>query len=101
MAKELHYLADRIKHLREGISLTQSDLAKKLSLSRSAINAWEMGISVPTTQYIVELSKIFDVSTDYILGLSKSSTISVSGLTDKQIDAVINIVNCFRDSNNT
>ena len=37
-------IADRIKELREKNDMTQSDLARKLSLTRSAINAWEMGI---------------------------------------------------------
>ncbi|WP_294752670.1 helix-turn-helix transcriptional regulator [uncultured Ruminococcus sp.] len=100
MAKELLMLADRIKHLRESSSLTQAELARKLSLSRSAINAWEMGLSVPTSQYVVELAKVFSVSTDYILGINETAVIPVTGLTDEQIDAVLNIINCFRNANN-
>lgn len=100
MAKELLMIADRIKHLREKSSITQAELARKLSLSRSAINAWEMGLSVPTSQYIVELAKVFDVSTDYILGVNETSSISVTGLSDDQIEAIINIIRCFKKSNN-
>ncbi|MBR1430060.1 MAG: helix-turn-helix transcriptional regulator [Ruminococcus sp.] len=92
-------LSDRIKQLRESNSLTQAELARRLSLSRSAINAWEMGLSVPTSQYIVELSKLFNVSSDYILGINETVTLSVSGLTDEQIDAVSTIVKCFQKSN--
>lgn len=99
MAKELLMLADRIKHLRENSSITQAELARKLSLSRSAINAWEMGLSVPTSQYVVELAKVFNVSTDYILGINETSVISVKGLTDEQIEAVVNIIKCFQNSN--
>ena len=58
-------IADRIKKLRQQFGLTQSDLAKKLNITRSSVNAWEMGISVPSTQYVVELAGIFKVSTDY------------------------------------
>ena len=100
MAKELLMLADRIKHLRESSSLTQAELARKLSLSRSAINAWEMGLSVPTSQYVVELAKVFSVSTDYILGINETAVVSVTGLSDEQIDAVLNIINCFKKANN-
>ena len=38
---------ERIKSLREKRDLTQSDLARKLGITRSSVNAWEMGISVP------------------------------------------------------
>ena len=64
-------IADRIKVLREQQNLTQADLAKQLGITRSSVNAWEMGISVPSTQYLMELAAIFQVSTDYLLGLSK------------------------------
>ena len=60
-------VAYKIKHLREQLGLTQSDLAKKLGITRSSVNAWELGISVPSTQYVVELAAIFKVSTDYLI----------------------------------
>lgn len=69
MSKELFSLAERIKALRERTNMTQSDVARVLGISRSGVNAWEMGLSVPSTQYIVELAKKFDVSADYILGI--------------------------------
>ena len=57
MSKELFTLAERIKLLREQKDITQSSLAKSLGISRSGVNAWEMGLSTPSTQYIVELAK--------------------------------------------
>ena len=60
-------VADRIKDLREQKNWTQADLAKLLGITRSSVNAWEMGISVPSTQYVVELANLFKVSTDYLL----------------------------------
>ena len=55
-------ISDTIKELREKNDYTQTALAKKLGLSRSAINAWEMGVSVPSTSYLMELAKLFNVS---------------------------------------
>ena len=43
--------------------------AKQLGITRSSVNAWEMGISVPSTQYIVEISRLSHVSTDYLFSL--------------------------------
>ncbi len=85
-------VSDRIKNLREQRELTQTELAKRLGITRSSVNAWEMGISVPSTQYIVELANIFDVSTDYLLGVNRSSSICVAGLTDKDIELIHSIV---------
>ena len=77
-------ISERIKELREQNGYTQTTLAKELGLSRSAINAWEMGLSVPSTQYLVELSKLFRVSTDYILGLKKEEEIDISALNGRK-----------------
>lgn len=43
-------IAEKIKSLRQQDSLTQAELAKRLGITRSSVNAWEMGISAPSTQ---------------------------------------------------
>lgn len=85
-------VADRIKYLREKNDITQAALAKQLGITRSSVNAWEMGISVPSTQYIVELARIFGVSTDYLLGVATSSTIDVSGLNEEDIQLLYQVI---------
>ena len=85
-------IADRIQFLREQKGMTQSDLAKRLGITRSSVNAWEMGISTPSTQYIVELSTIFKVSTDYLLGMNTLSSIDVSGLSDEDIEFIYSVI---------
>ena len=100
VSKELFTLADRIKKLRERAGLTQAEIARQLGLSRSGVNAWEMGLSVPSTQYVVELAKKFDVSTDYLLGLENTSTISVKGLSQKQVTVLLDTIECFKDAGN-
>ena len=73
--------------------MTQSDLAKHLGITRSSVNAWEMGISVPSTQYIVELAHTFNVSTDYLLCVDNSATVSVSGLSEEDVQLLYQIIN--------
>ena len=92
-------ISDRIKQLREQNSMTQAELAKRLCITRSSVNAWEMGISVPSTQSLVDLANIFDVSTDYLLGLDTSSSVNLSGLTNKDINLVYSIVAHLREKN--
>ncbi len=92
-------IAERIKFLREQKSYTQTELAKKLGITRSSVNSWEMGISVPSTQYIVELSNIFSVSTDYLLGVEKTSSIDLNGLTENDIEMVYKLTEYLKSKN--
>lgn len=92
-------VADRIKHLREQLGITQSELAKKLGITRSSVNAWELGISVPSTQYVVELATIFKVSTDYLLGMKSTATVSVEGLSEQDVQIVNAVISHLREKN--
>lgn len=92
-------IAQRIKKLRELKGMTQAELAKQLGITRSSVNAWEMGISVPSTQYVVELSQLFKVSTDYILGVDASASVSIAGLTEKDIQVVHVLVDHLKSKN--
>lgn len=92
-------IADRIKALREQKGLTQTALARKLNITRSSVNAWEMGISTPSTQYIIELSKIFDVSADYLLGVNSTASVNVSGLSDNDIKLVHTLIEHLKNKN--
>ena len=96
MTKELMTLADRSKTLRQQAGLTQAEVARRLGISRAGVNAWEMGLSVPSTPYVVELAKQFGVSTDYLLGVENTASISVKGLSEKQVSALMGIIDCFR-----
>lgn len=90
-------IADRIKQLRISCEMTQTELAKKLNITRSSVNAWEMGISTPSTTYLVELAMLFHVSTDYLLGLEYNASLDISNLTKREIELVYELVQYFRN----
>ena len=100
MDKTMYGFSDRLKDLRSKMNLTQADLAKKLSLTRASVNAWEMGLSAPSTPFIVELSRLFNVSTDYLLGLDDTAVIRTDDLSDEEIAVIMNTVQCFRNLHN-
>lgn len=88
--------AERIKILREQAGMSQEKLAKRLGITRSSVNAWEMGISTPSTQYIAELAGLFQVSADYLLGLNETATVSIAGLTEADVGLVCHLISHLR-----
>lgn len=90
-------IAEKIKELREANSMTQNEVAKRLSITRSSVNAWEMGISVPSTMYIVQLAQLFSVSADYILGLDSRAVLDISGLDDESVRILNDMARYMRE----
>lgn len=60
-------LPDKIVGLRKSNGMSQENLAEKLDVSRQAISRWESGAAMPDANNILQLSKLFDVTTDYLL----------------------------------
>ena len=60
-------LADKIMNERKKNGWSQEELAEKLRVSRQSVSKWESAQSVPDMQRIVEMSRLFGVSTDYLL----------------------------------
>ena len=98
MEKNMHNFSSRLKGLREKAGLSQTQLAKKLNITRSSVNAWEMSLSAPSILYIVEMSKLFSVTTDFLLGLNDSVIINTDGLTDDEVAALMNTAQCFHNA---
>lgn len=67
MKYEIKY---RIKELRKEKNLTQKQLAALMNKSETGLASWEQGLSEPNVNDIRLLCKIFEVSADYLLGLS-------------------------------
>ena len=60
-------LGSRIKLLREELGLKQEELAKKLSVSPSAIGMYERDLREPNNELIIKIADFFNVSLDYLL----------------------------------
>lgn len=73
-----------IKELRTNQKLTQKELAESLNLTPKMVSFYELGQRTPPSDIIIKLSKIFNVSTDYLLGVTSSDNQSK---TNNQISA--------------
>ena len=60
-------LSEKIVGLRKSAGMSQEELAEKLNVSRQAVSRWEMGTAMPDATNILQLSKLFHVTADYLL----------------------------------
>ena len=74
-------ICDTIKALRDSIGISQSELARRIGVTRSSVNAWEMGLSVPTS--------------DYLLGLSEQETFCMDSFTNQQKRLLYEVIKYF------
>lgn len=66
-------LSQRLKELRKSENMSQIALAKLIGVAQSNVSDWENDVSRPEYENLIKIAKIFDVSTDYLLGLSDYS----------------------------
>lgn len=85
----------RLKELRTERNLTQKDLAQRLGFSKNAVCEWEKSRCEPSITVLIQLSKVLNVSIDYLVGNSDEfGTITVDGpiLTEPEKQ----LLSCFR-----
>lgn len=70
-------LSNKIYEMRKAHGLSQEQLAEKLGVSRQSVSKWESGESIPELERLVEISKIFNVTTDYLLKESEVDELTI------------------------
>ena len=70
----------KLKKLRTEDGLTQQQLGDLLGVSKSVVSYYEVNERVPSPDTLVKISKVFHVSTDYLLSLDNGRTINIDGL---------------------
>ena len=58
----------RLKELRSEKGMTQTDVARRLNMSKMAVSHWEKGNSEPSIEQLKALAAMFDTSVDYLVG---------------------------------
>ena len=84
-------LKNNIKALRQRNGLSQEELSIKLNVVRQTISKWEQGLSVPDSEMLISLSRVFNVPVDTLLGetISEKQTDNLKDISEKL--AVINL----------
>ena len=91
-------ICKRIRQLREAAGMSQSELAKKLNVTRASVSSWESGLSTPTTQYVIALVRLFRVSADCLLGTEPEFTLALDGYSAEEIRLLTELAEHFARS---
>lgn len=86
----------KIRELRKRKGLTQQQLAELAGVTKAMISAYETGLRYPSYEVLIKLTRIFRVTSDYLLGIDSGKYFKVYGLTDSQAEIVADIIEEFR-----
>ena len=93
-------LGEKIKKLRLSRNMTQTDLARKLDVTTSAISFYENNMRLPSYEVLVKLSRVFEITTDSLLQEGRNGIcFDTEDLTDDQVDPLFRLVRMFKTSN--
>lgn len=93
----LYELCERIAILRNNLGITQAELGKKLGVTRSAVNSWEMGLSIPQLKHVIEMAKIFNTTLDGMISSSEQVTVNITELSPKEQQIIFSLVECLKE----
>lgn len=89
-------LGDKLKALRKAKGLTQVQVAERIGVSKAVISSYEVSGRSPSYDILIKLAYLYNVSTDYLLGVEIRKTIDISGLTEKQIESLVNMIDAIK-----
>lgn len=67
--KELNQFGSRVSVCRQNKNMTQEEMAGRIGITAQALSKWERGISLPDITMVADISRLLEVSTDYLLGV--------------------------------
>ena len=89
-------LGQRIYEIRTAMGWSQVDLAKRLGVAKQTVSNWENENIQPSIEMLVRLARLFNVTTDYLLGLENTPRISVDGLPNNVIAHISQLIEDYR-----
>ena len=89
-------LNERIREIRMAKKMSQVELANILGVTKQSVSNWENDNIQPSIDMLIRLSNIFNASTDYLLGLAPTNSISVDGLPTKFVSHLVQIIDDYK-----
>ncbi len=91
-------LGQRINEIRSSLGWSQVELAKKLNISKQTVSNWENDNILPSIEMLIRLANVFNVTTDYLLGLDDIPRLNVEGLPAAVIAHISLLIDDYRKS---
>ena len=96
---EIYDLGLILKTLRTRDGLSQQELGRKINRDKGIISRYESNLQTPSFEIMRDLSRIFNVSMDYLAGFEMPGSVSTFGLTDEQTAVISDLSDIFRSRN--
>ncbi|MCH5182952.1 MAG: helix-turn-helix transcriptional regulator [Oscillospiraceae bacterium] len=90
---------EKLRTLRKEAGMTQTELAKKLNITKSVVSYYELQERTPSPEVIVKLAAVFHVTADYLLGIENKKLIDVSDLTEDDMRFLLVTIETLRKKN--
>ena len=87
----------RLRELRHKRKLRLEQVAEIIGVNKSTLSAYENGGRQPSYDILVSLARLYRVSSDYLLGLTDDRSISVDGLTEREVNAICELVSILAE----
>ncbi len=94
------FFGEILKQLRLEKKMSQKELAERIGIAKSVISFYESGDRSPSYDVLKEIAKIFNVTTDYLLGVEREYTVDVSGLKEDDIAVVKAVIEALKRKDN-
>lgn len=88
--------SEKLKQLRIEAGLTQTELAKRLHVTKSTISYYELQGRTPSPELLIKLAAFFHVTTDYLLGVGHKKMIDVSDLDEEDMNFLLGTIEMLR-----
>ncbi len=92
----LYGFCERLVQFRKNLGITQAELGRKLGVTRSAVNTWELGLSIPQLKHVVQMADIFHTTIDELANPSERVTVDITDLSQKEQQVIFNMVDCLK-----
>ena len=89
-------LGQRIIEMRTALGWSQVELAKRLRVAKQTVSNWENENIQPSIEMLVRLAKLFNVTTDYMLGFEREVQLNVEGLPLSFVAHLSQIIDDYR-----
>lgn len=90
-------MGERLKNLRLSKHLTLKQVAERVGISVSVLSAYEVEDRHPSYHILLRLATLYDVSCDYLIGKEKMRTLDVTGLSQREIDSLAEIIAIMKE----